>query len=123
MATKFLDNKIRTFKILLSWRFPRKPAFLDNSPLYPYAQPPPKVQILFLLSSRSLWGVGEEGRKVGREGLWLEGRALHLFWGGGASKGHLGPDLHLGATYHARFFPFAITPCFSYYIHTQIFLN
>ena len=24
MTTKFLDNKICTFKILLSWRFPRK---------------------------------------------------------------------------------------------------
>ena len=27
MTTKFLDNKICTFKILLSWRFPRKAAF------------------------------------------------------------------------------------------------
>ena len=27
MTTKFLDNKICKFKILLSWRFPRKTAF------------------------------------------------------------------------------------------------
>ena len=27
MTTKFLDNKICKFKILLSWRFPRKKAF------------------------------------------------------------------------------------------------
>ena len=42
MTTKFLDNKICTFKILLSLRFPRKTAFLDNSPLDPRARPPPK---------------------------------------------------------------------------------
>ena len=55
MTTKFLDNKFCTFKILLSWRFPRKTAFLDNSSLYTHARPPKNVQILFLLSSRSLW--------------------------------------------------------------------
>ena len=30
MTTKILDNKISTFKILLSWRFPRKQAFLGR---------------------------------------------------------------------------------------------
>ena len=35
MTTKFLDNKTCSFKILLSWRFPRKQAFLDDSPLCP----------------------------------------------------------------------------------------
>ena len=49
MTTKFLDNQICTFKILLSWRFPRKQAFLDDFPLYPS-----KAKILFLLSSRRL---------------------------------------------------------------------
>ena len=39
MTTKFLDNKIRTFKILFSWRFPRKTAF--------QCSPPSKTKILF----------------------------------------------------------------------------
>ena len=30
MTTNFLDNKICTFKVLLSWRFPRKQAFLTT---------------------------------------------------------------------------------------------
>ena len=36
MTTKFLDNKICAFKILLSWRFPRKKkknSVLDDFPL------------------------------------------------------------------------------------------
>ena len=47
MTTKFLDNKICTFKILLSWRFPRKATFLDNSPLDPHAQPPQRCKMHF----------------------------------------------------------------------------
>ena len=43
MTTKFLDNKICTFKILLSWRFPRNQAFLDDFPLWPQRPPPSKV--------------------------------------------------------------------------------
>ena len=39
MTTKFLDNKICTFEMLLSWRFPRLAAFWDDFPLRP--QPPP----------------------------------------------------------------------------------
>ena len=55
MTTKFLDNKISTFRILLSWRFPRKQAFWTSFPLCPQAPPPPsKAKILFLLSSRRL---------------------------------------------------------------------
>ena len=49
MTTKFLDNKICTFKILLSWHFPRKTAFLDNFPLFPHAQRPSNMQILFFI--------------------------------------------------------------------------
>ena len=49
MTTKFLDDIICTFKILLSWRFTRKTALLDNYPLDPNAQPPSKVQILFFV--------------------------------------------------------------------------
>ena len=53
MTTKFLDYKICTFNILLSWRFPRKTAFMAE---FPPPMPPPqkKTQILFLLSSRRL---------------------------------------------------------------------
>ena len=40
------------------------------------------------------WG---RGRRVGRQGLWLDGRVLQLLWGGGSSKGQLGPDPHLRA--------------------------
>ena len=49
---KFLDNKISTFKNILSWRFLRKTAFWDDFPLCPQA--PPNTQILLLLSSRRL---------------------------------------------------------------------
>ena len=52
MTTKFLDNKNFKFKILLSWRFPRKQAFLDDFPICPQGPPPSKANILFLLSSR-----------------------------------------------------------------------
>ena len=47
MTTKFLDNKISTFKILLSWRFPRKQAFLDDFPLCPQGPPPQKRKFYF----------------------------------------------------------------------------
>ena len=47
MTTKFLDNKICTFKILLSWRFPRKQAFLGDYPLCPQGPPPPKRKFYF----------------------------------------------------------------------------
>ena len=40
--------------------FPKNKAFLDIYPLYAGAQPPSKMQILFLLSSRSLWFYQEE---------------------------------------------------------------
>ena len=41
MTTKFLDNKNRTFKILLPWRFPRKTAFWTNFLSAPKPPPPP----------------------------------------------------------------------------------
>ena len=40
---------------------------------------------------------GEREGRLGREGLWLEGRVVQLLLGGGPSKGQLGPDPHLGA--------------------------
>ena len=54
MTTKCLDNKICTFKILLSWRFPRKTAVWTIFLSVPQG-PPQKAKILFLLSSRRLW--------------------------------------------------------------------
>ena len=39
MTTKFPDNKICTFKIVLSWRFQRKTTFLDNFLLCPQCPP------------------------------------------------------------------------------------
>ena len=39
MTTKSLDNEICTFRILLSWGFPRKTAFLDKFPLCPQGPP------------------------------------------------------------------------------------
>ena len=78
-TTKFLDNKIFTFKILLSWRFPRKTAFLDDFPLCPLGPPPSKAQILFLLSSRCLWVEITSitlGKDRGDFGHFLRGRSL-----------------------------------------------
>ena len=54
MTTKFLDNKICTFKILLSWRFPRKNSVLGRFSSLPPRPSPSKAKILFLLSSRRL---------------------------------------------------------------------
>ena len=45
MTTKFLDNKICTFKILLSWRFPRQTAFWDD---FPPPRPPPQKWKIYL---------------------------------------------------------------------------
>ena len=41
MTTKFLENKISTFKIVLSWRFPRKKK-KRNSVFGRFASPPPR---------------------------------------------------------------------------------
>ena len=55
MTTKFLDNKIIAFKILLSWRFPRKNSVLDNFPLCPLLTPPLKnANFIFIVVSLSL---------------------------------------------------------------------
>ena len=55
-TTKFFDNKISTFKILLSWRFPRKKnSILDDFPLCHQGPPPSKTQkIIFIVISPSL---------------------------------------------------------------------
>ena len=59
MTTQFLDNKNRTFKILLLWRLPRKTAFLDNFPLCPQGPPPQKRKFYFYcrLANRRLGSI------------------------------------------------------------------
>ena len=47
MTTKFLDNKICTFKILLSWLFPRKKRFWTILLSAPKAHPPQKRKFYF----------------------------------------------------------------------------
>ena len=54
MTTKFLNNKICTFIILLSWHFPRKQALLDDSPLCPKAPPLKSENFIFIVVSPSL---------------------------------------------------------------------
>ena len=47
MTTKCLDNKIFTFKILLSWRFPRKEAFWTIFLSAPLPTPPLEKRIFY----------------------------------------------------------------------------
>ena len=55
MTTKFLDNKIFTFKILLSWRFPGKIAFWTIFLSAPLPTPPLKnANFIFIVVSLSL---------------------------------------------------------------------
>ena len=54
MTTEFLDNKICIFKILLSWRFPRKTAFLDDFPLCPQGPLIKSEIFIFIVVSPSL---------------------------------------------------------------------
>ena len=58
MTAKFLDNQIRTFKILLSWRSPRKKEqrFRRFSSLEVYPQGPPSKSenYTFIVVSPSL---------------------------------------------------------------------
>ena len=55
MTTKVLDNKNCTFKILLSWRFPRKTAFWTTFLSAPLSPPPLKTaHFIFIVVSPSL---------------------------------------------------------------------
>ena len=47
MTTKFLDNKMCTFKIGLSWRFPRKTAFWTTFLSAPISPPPQNRKFYF----------------------------------------------------------------------------
>ena len=54
-TTKFLDYQMCTFNILLSWRFQKKTAFLDNSPFLPPRPTPLKsANFIFIVVSQSL---------------------------------------------------------------------
>ena len=61
MTTTFLDNKIFRFKILLSWRFPRKEAFWGNFLSLPPTPPPLKNRknVIFIVVSPSLSNLKE----------------------------------------------------------------
>ena len=64
MTTKFLDNKIWTFKILLSWRFPRKTAFWTIFLSAPQGHPPSKSEnFIFIVVSLSLTPAEPRGEK------------------------------------------------------------
>ena len=55
--SKFLDNKICTFKTLLSWRVPRRTAFWTIFLSAPKASPPQKSEnCIFIVVSPSLIG-------------------------------------------------------------------
>ena len=58
MTTKFLDNKIYTFKILLSWRFPRKNSILDDFSSLPPIPPLKTANFILIVVSPSLRFVG-----------------------------------------------------------------
>ena len=68
MTTKFLDNNICTFKILLSCRFPWKTAFWDTSPLYPRPTPLKSAKCIFIVVSQSLKINQGIQKKQGKEG-------------------------------------------------------
>ena len=57
MTSKFLDNKLCTFKIFLcrhSWRFPRqKKSVLDDLPLPPRPPPPQKAKSISILPGKA----------------------------------------------------------------------
>ena len=54
-TTKFLDNKISTFNILLSWRSHEKQCFARFSSLPPRPPPTQKASTLFFTSSCRFW--------------------------------------------------------------------
>ena len=56
MTTKFLDNKICTLKILLSWRFPTKTSIFGQFPSLPPRPPPPlkSENFIFIVVSPAL---------------------------------------------------------------------
>ena len=70
MTTNFLDNKICTFKILLSWRFPRKTAFWTI--FLSAAKAPPLKKRNFCFYCR----LAVSEKRFGKDNL-----RLHFRWG------------------------------------------
>ena len=70
MTTKFLDNQICTFKISLSWRFPRKNSVLDDFPLPP-SFPLKKRKNIFIVVSPSLIDVSVSSMNLVRNTNYL----------------------------------------------------
>ena len=56
MRTKSLDYKIYTFKFILSWRFPRNTAFLEDFPLCPQMQGDQDASFCRKMSGREVTG-------------------------------------------------------------------
>ena len=79
MTTKFLENKICTFKILLSWRFPPNPVFWTIFLSAPNSSRPLKTaNIIFIVVSPSLIRMKSifQGRTKGQQ---LKGKIVHNF--------------------------------------------
>ena len=101
LTTKFLDNKISTFNLLLSWRFPRKTAFWTIFLSVLKAPPPPPSRsevFLFLLSSRRLWQnllLNWRAFSIIAGAILKEEKSL-LLWGRGDLRGILRDDLGEG---------------------------
>ena len=54
MTTIFFDNKICTFKFVLSWRFPRENSALDDFPLCSQGPPSKSENFIFIVVSPAL---------------------------------------------------------------------
>ena len=66
MTTEFLDNKFCTFKILLSWRFLGKTAFLDAFSLCPPCPPPPQKRKFYFYCRLALSDKERQSRDSNR---------------------------------------------------------
>ena len=94
MTTKFLDNKIFTFKFLLSWRFPRKIAFWRIFLSAPLPTPPLKnANFIFIVVSLSLIIIGNEksARSFSDRSFFMDVRAGYPFRNA-CFPGFAGPD-------------------------------
>ena len=91
MTTKFLDNKICTFKIILSWRFPRKTAFLDDFPLCPPGPPLKSENFIFIVVSPSLIYRKQRNVSPGIDSGNVLAQQYRLYLSVALKKGHCWP--------------------------------
>ena len=66
MTTKFLTYKMFKFKILLSWRFPRKTAFWTIFPSAPKPPPSKSENFIFIVVSPSLTALQRNSMNLSR---------------------------------------------------------